>query len=136
MYSADRRYPFFWMALESLFGADDAADIGYKLAQRISFYPGDTPEVARDLFKKVKACYRMRSIIIHGRWKDDPKIDDIMYTSEAMVRTVLRDLLADPELLRTFISKDRDKFLEDWVFSRQTHRPPFPPCNSERAVVD
>lgn len=47
MYSADRRYPFFWMALESLFGADDAAEIGYKLAQRISFFLGDTPDARK-----------------------------------------------------------------------------------------
>jgi len=93
------------------------------------FFERYTPEVARDLFKKVKACYRMRSIIIHGRWKDDPKIDEVMYTSEALVRTVVRHLLADPELLRTFISKDRDKFLEDWVFSRKTDPPPYPPAN-------
>jgi len=126
-YSADRRYPFFWMALESLFGADDPAEIGYKLAQRIAFFLADTPDVARDLFRKVKACYKMRSTIIHGRWKDDPKIDDVMYDSEAIVRTVFRDLLADPEMLRTFLSKHRDKFLEDWVFSRSTDPPPYPP---------
>jgi hypothetical protein len=129
MYSADRRYPFFWMALESLFGADDAAEIGYKLAQRISFFLADTPDDARELFKKVKACYRMRSIIIHGRWKDDPKIDEVMYTSEAIVRTVFRDLISNPDLLRTFISRHRDKFLEDWVFSRKTDRPPYPPAD-------
>ena len=97
--------------------------------RRISFFLADTPDVARYLFKKVKACYRMRSIIMHGRWKDDPKIDDVMYTSEAIVRTVLRHLLDDAELLRTFISDDRDKFLEDWVFSRKMDPPPFPRAN-------
>lgn len=69
MYSADRRYPFFWMGLESLFGADDTSEIAYKLAQRISFFLADTPEVARELFRKVKMCYKMRSTIIHGRGK-------------------------------------------------------------------
>jgi len=59
MYPPDLRYPFFWMGLEALFGADDGAEIGYKLAQRISFFLPDTPEVARDLFKKVKTCYGM-----------------------------------------------------------------------------
>jgi hypothetical protein len=126
--SADRRYPFFWMALESLFGADDTAEIGYKLAQRIAFFLADTPDIARDLFRKVKTCYKMRSTIIHGRWKDDPKIDDVMYDSEAIVRTVFRRLLADPQMLRTFLSRQRDKFLEDWVFSRSTDPPPYPPA--------
>ncbi len=118
--------PFFWMALESLFGADDANEIGYKLAQRISFFLADTPEVARDLFRKVKTCYKMRSTIMHGRWKEDPKIDDVMADTEAIIRTALRDLFADPELVKTFISKQRDKFLEEWVFSRKTDPPPYP----------
>ena len=126
MYSADRRYPFFWMALESLFGADDATEIGYKLAQRISFFLADGPEAARDLFRKVKTCYKMRSAIIHGRWKEDPKIDDVMADTEAIIRTVLGDLFADPEMVKTFISKQRDKFLEEWVFSRKTDTPPYP----------
>jgi hypothetical protein len=117
MYSADRRYPFFWMALESLFGSNDANEIGYKLAQRISFFLADTPDVAKELFRKVKACYKMRSTIIHGRWKNDPKIDDVMADTEAIIRTAFRHLLENPQLLTTFISKERDQFLEDFVFS-------------------
>src|SRR6266446_6919910 len=31
MASPDRRYPFFWMGLESLFGSDDTNEISYKL---------------------------------------------------------------------------------------------------------
>lgn len=127
-YSADRRYPFFWMGLESLFGADDTAEIGYKLAQRLAFFLADGPDVARELFRKVKTCYKMRSTIIHGRWKDDPKIDVVMADTEGIVRTVFRRLLDDPEMLRTFLSKERDKFLEDWVFSRSTEPPPYPPA--------
>lgn len=126
MYSADRRYPFFWMGLELLFGADDTSEIAYKLAQRISFFLADTPEVARELFRKVKMCYKMRSTIIRGRWKDDPKIDVVMADTEAIFRTVFRRLLENPEMLRTFLSKDRDKFLEEWVFSRHTDPPPYP----------
>jgi hypothetical protein len=69
----------------------------------------------------------MRSIIIHGRWKDDPKIEAVMADTEAIVRTVFRRLLENPEMLRTFLSKHRNEFLEDWVFSRNTDRPPYPP---------
>jgi len=126
MSSQDRRYPFFWMGLESLFGADDTTEISYRLAQRISFFLADTPDVARELFQKVKICYRMRSKIIHGRWKGDPAIDAVMADTEAIFRTVFRRLLENPEMLRTFLSKDRDKFLEDWVFSRYTDPPPYP----------
>jgi hypothetical protein len=127
MYSPDYRYPLFWMGLEALFGADDSSEIGYKLAQRISFFLADNPSDARDLFKKVKTCYEMRSTIIHGRWKDDPKINTVMADTEAIFRTVLRRLLENPEMLRTFLSKHRDSLLEEWVFSRHTDPPPYPP---------
>ncbi len=123
----DHRYPLFWMALEALFGADDTSEIGYKLAQRIAFFLADNPADARDLFRKVKTCYKMRSIIMHGRWKDDPKIEAVMADTEAIVRTVFRRLLENPEMLRTFLSKHRNEFLEDWVFSRNTDPPPYPP---------
>ena len=125
-YPPDHRYPLFWMALESLFGADDTSEIGYKLAQRIAFFLAENPADARDLFRKVKTCYKMRSTIIHGRWKDDPKIETVMADTEVIVRTVFRRLLDDPEMLRTFVSKDRNEFLEDWVFSRNTAPPPYP----------
>jgi hypothetical protein len=125
MYPADYRYPFFWMGLEALFGADDnSGEISYKLCQRIAFFLADTPEVARELFRKAKTCYNTRSKIIHGRWKDDPKIDIVMADTEAIARTVMRRLLDNPQMLKTFISKQRDRFLEDWVFSRDTSAAP------------
>lgn len=126
MYDADRRYPFFWMALESLFGSDDTNEIAYKLAQRISFFLADSPEVAQELFRKVKNCYKMRSTIIHGRWKNDPKIDAVMADTESIVGTVVRQLAQEPAMLKTFISKHRNEFLEDWVFSRHTDPPSSP----------
>jgi Apea-like HEPN len=104
MYSADRRYPFFWMGLESLFGANDGGEISYKLCQRIAFFLADDPGVARELFRKAKTCYNMRSKIIHGRWKNDPDIDSVMADTESIVRTVFRHILDDPEMLTTFIS--------------------------------
>jgi hypothetical protein len=126
MYPPDHRYPFFWMALEALFGTDDTGETTYKLCQRIAFFLADSPDVARDLFKKTKTCYNTRSKIIHGRWKDDPKIEVVMADTEAIARTALRHLLDNPDMLKTFISKKRDKFLEDWVFSRSMDPPPYP----------
>jgi len=115
--SADLRYACFWMGLEALFGAEDGTEVTYKLSQRIALFLADSPQVARDLFRKAKTCYRTRSKIIHGRWEHDPKIDGVMADTESIVRTVLRHLADYPDLLTTFMSRGRDKFLEDFVFS-------------------
>jgi len=125
-YEADIRYSLLWIGLEALFGAEDGGEITYKLAQRIAFFLANTSEDARSLFKKAKFCYAMRSKIVHGRVIDDPKIDECTADTEAIARTVFRHLLDKPELLKTFVSNQRDSFLEEWVFSRSTDPPPYP----------
>jgi len=125
--SADIRYTLFWIGLEALFGADDnSGEISFRVAQRVAFFLATNPEEARDLFRKTKKCYGVRSKIVHGRWENDPEIDARMEDTEGILRTAFRHLLDSPDLLKTFISKHRDKFLEDWVFSRSTDPPPFP----------
>jgi hypothetical protein len=62
MYPPDHRYTFFWVGLEALFGPDSAGETTYKLSQRIGFFLGDTPEVARELYRKAKNCYDTRSM--------------------------------------------------------------------------
>jgi hypothetical protein len=48
MYSADRRYPFYWMGLESLFGPNDnSGKVSHKLCERIAFFLADTPAIAK-----------------------------------------------------------------------------------------
>ena len=119
MNPVDYRYPFFWMALEALFGPNDPGETTFKLCQRIGFFlGGDNLEIARDIFKKAKTCYGMRSRIVHGRWKDDPNIAGVMADTEAIARTALRHVLEHPNLLQVFMSKDRDGFLDELVFSR------------------
>ena len=92
MYSADRRYPFFWIGLESLFRSNDTNEVSYKLCQRIALFLADNPQDARALFQKAKTCYNTRSKIIHGRWENDPKIEVVMADTEAIVRTTFRRL--------------------------------------------
>jgi hypothetical protein len=126
-YQADVRYSLFWIGLEALFGPDgNTGEITYKLAQRAAFFISNSAQEARDVFTKAKKCYALRSKIAHGRWQYDPSIDAAMADTEMIARASCRRLLTEPEMLKTFTSKKRDQFLEDWVFSRATDPPPFP----------
>jgi hypothetical protein len=58
----------------------------------------------------------MRSKIIHGR-QYDSEMDAVMSQTELIIRAGLKRILNDPNLLNTFKSKQRDRFLEDVVFS-------------------
>lgn len=49
-----------------------------------------------------------------------------MYDTEALVRIALLRLLDDPKMVKIFVSKHRNEFLEDWVFSHSTDPPPYP----------
>jgi hypothetical protein len=126
-YQPDYRYPLFWQGLESLFGADDNSwGITRRLCDRISFSLADNKVTQQQLFDKVKACYKTRSEIVHGRWEEGPEIELVMADTEGIVRTVVRHLLEKPGMLETFISAHRDSFLEEWVQSKSLDPPPFP----------
>jgi Apea-like HEPN len=114
----DLQYPLFWQGLESLFGSETTnSGVTKRLCQRISVFLAGTDQDQTKLFNKVKACYRMRSEIAHGRWGEGPELTAMMGQTEAIVRTVVRHLLEKPGMLPVFISTGRDAFPEKWVLS-------------------
>lgn len=127
MATEDLRYPFFWVGLEALFGAEDnVGEISYRLSQRIAFCISSTPEEARATFKIAKDCYGMRSKILHGRFNSDRDMGSATAQSEELVRKVISVIFRDSQMTAVFQSKKRDAFLQDWVFSRITDTPPYP----------
>jgi hypothetical protein len=120
----DIRYLLFWVGLEALFGSDDGREISYKLAQRIAFFLCISPETAKAMFREVKKCYAMRSQIAHGRWEDSKAFDDLMGVTETSARKVFLRLIDDPNLMSIFTEKkQRDVYLEEFIFSNATSRP-------------
>lgn len=117
-YAADIRYLWFWIALEALFGPEDSSELSHKLAERIAFFIAESSTDARDLFRKAKKCYGVRSKIVHGRWTHSPDIDEMMEDTEAIVRTAFRHVIAKPNMLAAFASKQRDQFLADLIFQK------------------
>ena len=127
-YPGDLRYPLFWQGLESIFGSDtDNNGVSKRLRDRISYFLADNESTQQELQDKVKVCYAERSAIVHGRWEDSPEFHDVhMYTTEAIVRTVVREIADRPGMLRAFLSPKRNAFLEAWVQSRAFTPPPMP----------
>jgi len=122
--ASDIRYSFYWIGLESMFGPDgNSGEITYKLSQRIAFFISKSKDQARETFRKTRDCYSTRSQIVHGRWEGQPKMNALMATTESIVRSALQRVLNEPELLQKFVSKERDRFLEDMVFSRYGELP-------------
>lgn len=110
------RYVLFWMALEALFGPEDAREITYRLSQRVAFFLASDRAEARELFAVAKKGYGFRSKIVHGRWEEEADSEARMAEAEDLVRQSLVRVLEDEELRKTFSGKTRETFLDDIVF--------------------
>jgi len=117
------RYLLFWIALEALFGPEDAREMTFRLSQRVSLFLAENPSEARDLFARAKTGYAFRSKVAHGRWKENPDGLALMAEVETFVRRSLVGLLQDPELTKTFLGNDREPYLDDLVFSTWANEP-------------
>jgi hypothetical protein len=127
-YSGDLRYPLYWQGLESLFGAEtNEGRVSRRLRERIAYFLADNPKTWQELHDKVEACYAERSGIVHGRWEGSQAFHDVhMFYTEAIVRTVVREIADRAGMLGVFLSSKRDEFLEAWVKSKKFTPPPVP----------
>ena len=116
MNAEDVRCSLWWIALEALFGPEDAREITYRLSQRIGFFLGQDAKSARELFSQAKAGYAFRSKVVHGRWKEDSDGLTLMANAEMLVRRSLNRLLLDPELAKLFQEKNRETYLDELAF--------------------
>jgi hypothetical protein len=110
------RYALFWMALEALFGPEDAREITFRLSQRVAFFLAGTRSDAKKLFVTCKKGYALRSKIVHGRWNEIPDSTSRMADAETLVRRSLARLLEERDLAETFSGTARETFLDELVF--------------------
>ena len=112
----------------SLFGFDTDNDgVSKRLRDRVSCFLADNQNNQQELHDKVKACYAERSALVHGRWEDSKEFYDLhMYTTECIVRTVVREIADRQGILGMFLSPKRNAFLEAWVQSKAFTPPPIP----------
>ena len=110
------RFALFWIALEALFGPEDARESTFRLSQRVALFLSGDRSKARDLFVLAKKGYAFRSKIVHGRWKESPDSETRMAETEDLLRRSLVRILEDKALMSQFAGKARETFLDDLVF--------------------
>lgn len=105
-----------WIAIEALFGPEDAREIRHRLAERIALFLAPIGDDARSLYRAVKKGYDIRSKIAHGmRTKDElfEAGDDHMHNAQEWLRKSLTKILLNDRLAATFNSKEREDYLDE-----------------------
>jgi hypothetical protein len=114
------RYLMLWIVLEALFGPKEGKEITYRLSQRLAFFLSPNRMGTQKLFEAAKVGYGWRSRVVHGmrlgRLSPD-KAEDLLYEAEDFARKSLNIILKDPEWTKKFSGRDREKYLDDLVFS-------------------
>ena len=110
------RLVLFWVALEALFGPDDAREITYRVSQRIGLFLSEDRAQARRIFTQAKKGYAFRSKVVHGRSFRRTGGTERMAEVESFVRQSLTRILPDNELRRIFSGAGREPYLDDLLF--------------------
>jgi hypothetical protein len=116
------RYLLLWTALETLFGPEDGREITYRIAQRLAFFISVDRAEARKRFQMCKKGYEWRCRVVHGmrlRKLKPQESERLMHEVEYMIRTSIKRILLDKLLTREIDGTDRERFLDDLVFSNQ-----------------
>jgi hypothetical protein len=83
-----------WIALESLFMPDvDPREATYRLALRIAYFLGRTPQERLTIDKDVRDSYKLRSDVVHGRSYKQPDLGAATEKTLGYLRAILRALL-------------------------------------------
>jgi len=116
------RFILLWIALESLFGPKDSPqELTYRISQRVAFFLAENIKETRSLYETIINSYRLRSKIIHGREmfeKGNEKNSITLKEAEELVRKSLVKILIDDDLIQIFNSTNRDKYLNNLIFTR------------------
>lgn len=109
------RYLSLWLALESLFGPEDARETTFRLCQRIALFLAPRGTEAIALFRSVGESYRWRSKVAHGLRLQKLEANrslELLESLEELVHRALRKIVDDDVLLRTLDSNRRKEFLD------------------------
>jgi len=114
------RYLLLWVALEGLFGPEDAREVTFRLSQRAAFFLAGDRREAQELFSMVKTGYSWRSKVVHGMRLSKlakKNSEQMMSEAEELLGRSLKRLLNDLQIVQSFAGKNRERYLDDLVFS-------------------
>lgn len=105
--------------LETLFSTSQN-EITHKLAERVAFLAGDSPAERLSIYRSIKEAYKVRSEVLHGSFLTSNRICnlvDIARRCDALVRTVMFEILEKPTLKKVFQNDATlDSYFEDMIF--------------------
>jgi hypothetical protein len=107
------------IALEALFGPQDAREITFRLSTRVGQFLGSTAASRKDWFGKTKEAYGWRSKVVHGSRLNRLSVEkstEVSHVIEQIVRQALLKILGSADLKTVFEGDTREQFLDDLMF--------------------
>ncbi len=113
------RFLFFWVAVETLFGPENAQEMAFRLSTRVALFLGTDHDNALSVRDTVRTGYRWRSRTVHGHRLDKldgKKSEQISHEVERLLRDSMVKILRDDELVAVFNGRDREEHLDSLAF--------------------
>lgn len=113
------RFMQMWIAMEALFGPEDAREITFRISQRIAFFLCSEKSKAHELFQEIKTSYSWRSKVAHGLRLSKLQQDEsevLSYSIEQLVASSVAKILSDSVLINVFEGTKREEYLDSLVF--------------------
>ena len=108
------------IAIESLLSTS-RHELRYKISQRAAWLLGNDSKDKKDIFKKTKDIYDLRSTIVHGgalKQSDLTKLDELILLLEGYLRSAYVIILTDNKLFDIFMDTNKiDDYFKGIMFT-------------------
>ena len=110
------RVAHYCSAFETLFSTD-LNEISHRLSERVAYFSATNVINKRDIYRKLKRAYNIRSKVTHGDVLSPKQIEELPLVSadcDAILRQCLKKIILDDRYTAVFDSKNED--LEEFFF--------------------
>ena len=109
---------YYVFILESLFSANDGAEILHKISERVAIYIGRSLQERQEIYTRIKVYYTIRSKYIHGQAVEGNTNDFIAYSVEldALVRRILTNVILEDSTIFLKSEKELKRWFNEQLF--------------------